>query len=166
MRKSLIASIISLSLVGGVFANSVTTSLTNGQFVNLLSGFNQPVYVNQITITAGTNNVTATIVDTYTNSLTYTNAAYTNTTSYLTNYINTWTNFYGATNSTTNIALIDVSTNAVAATTNNFPVRLSVATGFGLSTAYSSVNAYFNNGIWATNTSPSNGLMTITVNYR
>lgn len=159
MKNILISLVLGVSIITAS-ALSVTTVVQPNTMTNLLTGFNQPFKLTQVIITANTNNASVLMVDSITNALTYTNAAYTNILSYATNYIATWTNFYGTTNSTTNIALIDI-TNSVAATTNSYPVRLGIAAVANASAKFDQVNYYFNNGIWATNT--SSGIATITI---
>jgi hypothetical protein len=164
IRKNITLALMGISLTTACFANSVTTVVNPAGFVNLLAGFNQSVQVSQIVIAANSTNASALLIDSPTNSLTYINAAYSNTVSYATNYVSTSTNYYGVATSLTNIALVDVSNTLVPATTNNYPVRLGVATIAGTSAKYDGVNYYFNNGLWATNT--SSGIATITVTYK
>jgi hypothetical protein len=161
MKKLFISALLGVSVITAS-ANSVTTVLNPGVFTNLLSGFNQSVLVKQVVISANSTNAAAQLIDSPTNTLTYVNAAYTNTISYATNYVSSWTNYYGVTQSYTNLQLVDVS-NPVAASTNSYPVRMGVACLAGSTATYGNVNYYFNRGIWATNT--STGIATITIVY-
>ena len=164
IRKYISLALVGSALITGLaFANSVTTTVNTGSMVNLLSSFNQPITVQQIIIanTDGTNTAVS-IIDSPTNLLSYINPAYTNTLSVATNYVSTWTNYYGVSYSTTNIALIDLTNNLVASTTNAYPVRLGVATLANTSSRYDGVNYYFNNGIWATNISSGKAIITVT----
>ena len=151
-------------LVSSAMADSSTKVVNSGTMTNLLTGFNNPISVQYILISAATSNASVLIYDTPTNALTYVNPAYTNTLSYATNYNTTWTNFYGVvqTNYAPIVALIDNTNNVVAATTNSYPLRAGVAALVGTSVQYSG-NFNFNNGIWATNT--SGGQATVTIVY-
>ncbi len=165
IRKTIISALLGVSIVTSSIANTVTTTIAPAGYVNLLPGFNQSILVSQVIITATTaTNVSALIIDTPTNVLTYINPAYTNTISYATNYNTVWTNYYGVTqtNYAAYTALIDLTNNLVASTTNNYPQRLSVATLASTSAKFDQVNYYFNNGIWATNTGSGNESITIT----
>ena len=143
-----------------VFSTSVKASYTvsvtvqPGTFTNLLLIKNGSANLQNITLTATTaTNATVLFVDCPTNILWYTNAAYTNTYSYATNLITLTTNFYGEATYFTNFALIDVTNNLVNAGTNYYPVRFGGGAPASGSTYYQSINAYFNDGIWITNTS-------------
>ena len=160
MKKLLISALLGISVLSAsAFTTSVTVlplSFTNAFPINQGSA-----YLTQVIITAPTNIAQVLFVDTYTNSLTYTNASYNVRASYATNYINTWTNFYGTVQSTTNIALIDI-TNTVPATTNNFPQKFTVASTSGGSATYPAINAYFVSGVWVTNMTTNTAIITLT----
>jgi len=109
MFKKYILALLGAALVYGANAASVTTTVTNGAMVNLLSGFSQPVTVKQIILSANSNAVTGLLVyDVSTNSISIVNSSYTTTTSYATNWNTTWTNYYGVvqTNEAPVVALI------------------------------------------------------------
>ena len=151
-----------------LFAASATVSVAGGVMTNfsLLVG-NSPVKVTQVIITsAGTNQASVNMIDTYTNWLVYTNAAYSNTLTYVTNFVSVWTNYYGVTNTVTNSAsLIDVTNNLVAGTTNIFPVRMSISTPTNSSTKFDNVNYYFQNGVWVSNVL-AGGTCSVTITYQ
>lgn len=163
IRKFILTTSLLGALVFSGLANTVTTTVNPNGFVNLLTAFPGSTYIKQVTISANTTNAAVLILDTPTNALTYVNPAYTNTISYATNYITSWTNFYGVAQSTTNIALIDVTNNVVASVTNSYPIRLSVSALASTTVPYNNVNTYFNRGIWATNS--SSGVATVIITY-
>ena len=174
IRKTIISALMGITLsVGSVYANTVTTTVAGSAFVNLLPSFNQSITVQQVIINGVTNSAaSAYLIDTPTNQLLYVNPAFTNTISYATNYygIQVWTNYYGVVQSNyyagsatpTSFALIDLTNNLVAATTNNYPVRLSITSAAGVTSRYDGVNYYFNQGIWATNLSINPEVISIT----
>lgn len=157
--------ILSLLLAVSCFQlTAATTSLTiaSGVMTNIPLILQGNVKLTQIALAStGTNVVSVQFIDTYTNALSYTNAGYTNILSYATNYISTWTNYYGATNSWTNISLVDI-TNNVAGTTNLFPVRIIMATPTNTTTRIDSVPYFFTSGVWVTNTGTGNANLTVT----
>ena len=160
--KYIIASILSF-VAGSALAASTSVVVQPGTFTNLLSlGSSGYARVTALSVTANSTNVTVAFIDTPTNVLTYVSPAYTNLVSYATNYIQSWTNYYGATNSWTNMTLVDVA-NTVAATTNNYPTRVAVGALAGTSTIINPANYKFEDGIWVTNN--STGIATITATY-
>ena len=152
-----------MALAAASFAATVSINVNNASFTNVLAGFNNPVTVTavQLSSTGTGTNASIWLIDTPTNSLTYSNSAYTTTISYATNYISTWTNFYGVTQSWTNISLVDVSfTNA--ASTNAYPVRAILSAAAGSVVTYNNLNANFYNGLWATNLSTATNTLIVT----
>jgi hypothetical protein len=163
MKKLILTSLFGM-VTAGAFAISTSLTILPGTYTNLLSVYNGSAQVSQIIITATTSgsNTSVLFIDAPTNSLIYTNSAYTNNFSYLTNLVYAQTDFYGNTYTLTNYQMIDVTNNLVAASTNSYPVRIGVGTAAGTSASYNTVNYYFNYGVWVTNTSSGNALVTIT----
>jgi len=167
IRKYIILAL--LGTLGSIIAaKAFTLSMTvNGNTMTNLAPLTQgSAYIKQLAIanSSTSNSVTFQLVDSYTNSYTYTNAAYTNMISYATNRIFITTNFYGGTNNLTNLSLVDV-TNAVPITTNNFPVRATVSALAGTTAQFNNLNAYFSSGIWVSNLSASNAVITVSGNF-
>lgn len=164
MKRILISALLGLGLISTSFADSSTKTIAANTMTNLLAGFNNPVTVQYVILTASGSNTTVLFYDTPTNAITYVNPAYTNTLSYATNWNTIWTNYYGVvqTNYAPIIALIDNTNNAVVATTNSYPIRLGVS---ALSNATIQVTGpfVFGNGCWATNTTV--GPATVTIIY-
>lgn len=165
IRKLIMTSLLGALLTLNSFGISVTTVVPPNTFTNLLGNFPDSLFVRQVVIAANGTNAAALLFDVSTNSLIVINPAYTNNISYATNWNTTWTDFYGVTrtNPVPIVALIDLTNNVVPLSTNTAPIRLGVAAAAGTSARYDQVNYYFNNGIWATNT--SSGIATITIVY-
>ena len=167
MKKILFSIFASIAL--GASAGTVTVTVLPNTMTNLLASFPGSVYVSQIIASAPTtNNATAFIYDTPTNTTVYTLPAYTNISYYATNYYVMYTNYYGAVQySYTNTALIRY-TNSIAGSTNSYPLRLVPAVLAGTSVTYgyplNTLGYYFDNGIWATN--GSSGNISLTITYR
>lgn len=146
-------------------AASLTTTIAAGGYSNLLSGFNGSATVSSIVLTSVSTNVgRVSLIDSPTNSTTYTSPAYDTIATYATNVITRWTNYYGVANSFTNVGIIDY-TNSVAASTNNYPIRLTAQTGTNSTSLYSGVDYYFVNGVWATNLTTGSPI-TVTITYQ
>lgn len=164
--NKLITAIGAMVLAASV-ASAATTSRTipAGTFTNLLTQSpSGSLKVTQWVVTAtATNNAAFSAVDTYTNNLTYTNPSYVVLSSYQTNYITTYTNYYGATNSFTNVAQVDyyVTNSAV---TNAYPIRFTATAITNTTSIFDGVNYYFQNGLWVTNT--GTGPLTLTITYQ
>jgi len=167
MKKSLISLFVgAASMVSAFAGNTVTLAVQPGTFTNLLTGFPGSVYVQQITAQAPGTNVSFQLIDTPTNSLGFTNASYTYITRYATNLPVLWTNYYGVAQGFTNIALFTI-TNTQAATTSFYPIRFSSSVASNSTVQFgnqSSAGYYFDNGVFATNT--SSGIVTLTIQYR
>jgi hypothetical protein len=165
--KKILSSILMLgALVVNTFAASQSITIPSGTMTNFPINGGSVKVTQIITTAAGTNYSTNIVfVDTPTNWLVFTNAAYSNTLSYATNYVITYTNYYGRTNNLTNIMLVDLTNNLVAATTNFFPQRviLSIPSNVA-SVKYDQVNYYFNEGLWVTNSGP--GAVSVTITYQ
>lgn len=146
-------------------AQSATTSVTipPGVMTNFTLLSQGSLKVTQVILTASTaTNTTVQLWDTYTNQTLFTNTAYSNILTYVTNYVSTWTNYYGVTNKVTNTAsLVDI-TNLVAGTTNSFNQAMVLSAVASTSIRVDAVNYYFQNGLWITNTSSGNAVVTIT----
>lgn len=163
MKRLIAITLLALSFSFGAKAASTTLVLSNTVMTNLPMLLPGPAKIQSVILTASTTNVAQVqFVDTFTNWLKYTNSAYTNILSYATNYVTLYTNYYGATNTFTNIALVDV-TNTVAGTTNLFNVPLVCSANTNQTSTVFPVNAVFVNGVWVTNT--AGGTAVITVNY-
>lgn len=145
-------------------ANTVSITLTNTQFTNV-PGLVGPVLVKQI-IVANTNagtNQTVYFYNVGTNQLITTNLAYTNTSTYLTNATNSFTNYNGFTNLYTNIIIMDNTNNAVAAVINtNSPTIVLQAPANSTTKTDGNLFYHFYNGLWISNSAPSNSIITIT----
>lgn len=173
IRKLIVASAVFIAAFA-LHAGTASLTVLPGTFTNLFS-FTPNVgsaTLKQIIVTAGTvsSNTLVTFVDCPTNQLTFTNAAYTNTIRYATNITTFWTNFYGVVQTNTpvgsNLVLITATNNLVTANTNLYPQRLSVSAAAGNTTIIqaatgTSEGVYFDNGIWVTNASSGNAIISI-----
>lgn len=157
--------LIGLLLIAAVSVKASTVALTvaSGVMTNIIPNFGSAKITQIIAATTGTNTATINLYDTFTNTTVYTNVAYSNILSYGTNYVSTWTNYYGVTNSVTNISLYDV-TNSVAATTNSWPLRIAGAIPSNSVVRFDNVNYYFVNSAWVTNS--GSGSVTLTVTFQ
>ena len=164
MKKLFISIVAAVLVVSSAQAATVSMTVKANTYTNLLAALNGSIKVSQIIVSAGGTPVTnLTFIDTPTNTYAIVNSAYTNTSVYATNYISLWTNYWGGTNYVTNLADV-IITNSVAASTNNYPIRL--VTSVLASTANQFNGSYwFNNGIWVTN-SVSNGDAVVTITYQ
>ena len=164
MKKLILTSLFGMFTVGA-FAISTSLTVLPSTMTNILTVYNGSAQISQIIIanTDGTN-TSVLLIDTPSTNLTYVTLPYTNTISYVTNLIVLNTDYYGNTWTYTNYELIDITNNLVAQTTNNYPIRIGVATAANTSSAYTGVNYYFNQGVWVTNT--SSGKAQITITYR
>ncbi len=106
---------------------------------------------------AGTNSFQ--LYDTPTNTTVYAVGPYTNILFYATNLIVSWTNYYGRTNSWTNLSLVDY-TNSVALQTNNYPLMLQALLPTNTTVTYPNLGITCIYGAWVTNT----GTLPITIN--
>jgi len=159
MKKSLISLFAGIGMA--VSAATVTVDVPGNTAVNAVSPLGGNIKVSQFILTStNASAVTASVYDSVTNVFTWTNAPYTQVTQYATNQVSLWTNYFGMTNYWTNIALVSV-TNTVASTTNSFPVRFA-GSAIANSSFIASGTYYFNNGVWATNTSAVACKLTVT----
>lgn len=154
-----------LTLIGLVSALSV--SAETASVVVSSTGMSNMVpssaKVTQILVTSPANNTASIkLIDSITNILAYTNSAYSTLGSYATNYITTYTNFFGATNSITNIALVDFS-NYVAAASYSYPTLATVTVPTNQTIVLQGQQLFFNNAVWCTNLGSGNA--TVTLNY-
>lgn len=165
MKKLSLGLILIGALVSNTFAATQAITVPSGTMTNFPISYGS-VKIQQIIVTTPGTNYTTNyeFIDTPTNWLVFTNSAYSNILSYATNYVTTWTNYYGKVNSDTNIDLVDI-TNAVAASTNYYPVRIIGSVPTNNATAVlSGVNYYFVSGLWVTNSGP--GAATFTITYQ
>lgn len=172
--KKVSISAVALFATLALYAGTASITVTPATFTNLLA--QNPnlgsVVVRGITVAASTagSNTLVNFVDTYTNWLLYTNSAYTNTIRYATNTTTYWTNFYGVVQTNvpagSNLVLVDVTNNLVPAGSNYFPVRASLGATAGNTESIqgapgTSLGIPFINGIWVTNLSSGNAIVTI-----
>lgn len=162
MKTKIIASLLA-GLGLSAFAASTTVTIPAGGFTNVVYPNNGNIKATQFILSAGGTATSVSVYDTTTNSTVLVNPAYTNIVSYATNVPVYWTNYFGVVNGWTNVALVSV-TNSVAASTNPAPVRFSASAIANSSFRADSVNYYFYNGMWATNT--GSGTATLTVTYQ
>lgn len=161
MRKFIIAALLGLAINAQAIVTSVTVSNTAITEIKTLTG--APCRVTYILLSAGvTNEGKCTFYDSANTNNIAINTAYTNYTLYATNYITTWTNYYGATNSVTNVALIRAE-NSVAAATNALTPVFYAAAATNTSTEYTGLSAVFSRGIVVTNT--GSGPITLSIGY-
>lgn len=142
---------------------TITVTIPPSTATNVLYGISPggPLIVKQAVLTGTSNNTSVTVYDAPTNTFSYTNASFVSVITYPTNVISTWTNFFGYTNTVTNVALVDVPiTNAV--TTNTYPQKIALSASAGNSTIQNNMSTYFESGVWATNTATNTGVLTIT----
>lgn len=182
MIKKLTLGFVTLAILANVsYSASVTVVVLPGTMTNLMAFTSNQgsVTIKQFVMTSLVNtNSLAYIVDTPTNSLVFATPAYTNRVYYATNYVQTWTNFYGLVQSNnyvgatllTNLQLIDITNNVVAAATNSYAIRAILAAPGGSSVIYgpqaNNLNGYyFDNGIWATNAGASTAPCSITLTW-
>lgn len=162
LKKLFISLGLLSSFTASVKALTISLLVTNATFVNIVPNYGSAKLTQIIATAQGTNQPNFVIYDAPTNNILYTNAAYTNIISYATNYVTTWTNYYGATNSFTNLSLVDV-TNSVAAVTSSYPARITASIPSNSVVRFDNVNYYFSMGPWITN---SGGLLSLTVTYQ
>lgn len=163
MKKilALLIAVVGLSITAQA-QYTVSQTVQPGTFTNIVILRNGSARVLNVVATATTaTNAVGLFVDTPTNALVYTTSPYTNTISYATNYVYTVTNYYGGVLTLTNLQLIDITNNLVAANTNSYPVRFGVGAAASTSTSYIGINSYFQDGIWVTNT--GTGAMNVSV---
>lgn len=158
LKKLVVIALLTLSVVLARAA-SITYTLNPAGITNTLGA---PLLVNNIVLLSNGTNSTVLAFDAPTNSLTYSNNSYNSIVQYATNWITTWTNFFGVTNSTTNISLVNV-TNTVAANTNTYPARFGISATASNTVQLDNVSYYFLNGMLLSNN--SSGIATITINY-
>lgn len=164
IRKYLILALLGIGSVLSAEAFSLSITVNGNTMTNVIFPLPQGSGLVKSISVANNNGALGTsvqFVDTYTNSLSYTNPPYTNFISYATNRIYFSTNYYGVATQQTNLALID-ATNAVGITTNTFPTRATISALAGTTTTFNNQNIYFGNGIWVTNLTASNAVVTVT----
>lgn len=167
MKKLIIGLAVAVALCTfSVKAATTSFSVTSGAVSNISLLLGTGAKVSQVVLTSSsTTTGKAVLYDTTNIGLTNVVGAYSTITSYATNYITTWTNYYGYTNSVTNISLIDV-TNSVAATTNALTAILTLTAPTNSTVTYSSLGVLFQNGVTISNaTSPGAGTITGTITY-
>lgn len=161
MKKFITLLFIAL-LLGMVSSKAATTTIlvNAGSCTNLL-GF--AARVTQVLVSAPTvTNTSVLLIDAPTNVLTFVQPAFTNVLTYATNVVNSYTNYFGVPTLITNYgALVDMP-NAVAASTNLYPQRLSLAALAGTTITADNVNYYFGTGVTVTNNSTGSANVTIT----
>lgn len=160
MKKLLLSLITSAAVTLGAYADSGTWTIANGNMSNLLTA---PVKITSVIYQSSTTN-TATFAAVDSPSATFTNilAGFSTITQKATNYITTYTNFFGVSNSFTNLALIS-ATNTITAQTNVYPTQFTLSAATNAQARVDNANFYFVNGFTVTNSGA--GPVTITVNY-
>lgn len=152
------------SIVANAQSLTRTITMTAGSVSNLLSVADSGgARITQVILTspaAASSRIN--IYDSPTNVFTWTNAAYQTVTPTITNFITSYVNYYGATNTFTNVALIAV-TNTVAANTNNYSLVFAGVAATNSSATYDGPY-FFRNGAWATNATVG-GTATVTITY-
>lgn len=162
MKKLFVASLL-IAAVISVNAASTSTTVATTTCSNLVTLIRGPGTISSITFQSPSASVgSAQLYDSSTTALTYTNAAYTTVSAYATNLVSLWTNYYGRTNYVTNIVLMQL-TNTVAASTNYFPLLLTMSAGTNTAVTYSGLNMNFQSGLAVTNTGA--GTIQVTVGY-
>jgi hypothetical protein len=161
MKRIILASLF-LGAVINASATSISVAVASGGITNIFMGYGKVTYM----VVSASSNLTATVYDMPTNTPTlFINPAYTNIVSYATNYSYPYTNYYGVSNNITySNAIVDVLT-GVAATTNNWPARLSFNVASNASVTVDGLGYTFLYGMWITNTSPAGATGTFTVTY-
>ena len=166
IKFALIGLLASLALYSQAAQNTMTVSIPGAGVTNLVNALpSGAIQVSQITLlSTATTAGRALIYDCPTNVFMYTNAAYTQPISYVTNYISTWTNYWGVTNSITNVALIDTTIN-VASNVNWYPLRFVGQAGTNSSATFNG-SWVFNRGAWATNATIGGGTVQVQITYQ
>jgi len=172
IRKLIASSAVFLAALC-LHAGTASITVIPATFTNLLAFAANlgGTTLKQITVSATTagSNTTVIFVDTPTN-YTYVTPAYTNTIRYATNQTYFWTNFYGVVQTNvpagSNLVLLTFTNNLVASTTSLYPQRFAASASAGNTTTIqaavgTSEGIYFDNGIWVTNASAGNALITI-----
>ena len=160
MKKLLIvASALLVAL--NVVAETKTLFVTTSGYSNVLSG---PVKITQFVLTSSaTNYATLRFYDAPGNSTIYTNPATIDVQTYATNLITTYTNFFGVTNSITNLVIVDIARTNVA-TTNTYDVRMVATVPTNTTQVIDGVNYYFQNGVLVSNI--AGGYANFTITYQ
>jgi hypothetical protein len=160
--KKLILSLVLVASTSVFAATTFTTNLaTTAGFI--IPGSQAGSVLSYVLLSSdSTHTGSALLFDSPGNWTTQTNAAYSYNSVYATNYITTWTNYYGATNSITNLALVTVSNYTAAANVSLTP-KLSLSIGTNASAQYTGLNIEFRSGIVVTNT--SGGTIGLTIGY-
>lgn len=167
MKKLLIAIalIASLSITGYAASGTVTVVVPTAVVTNLMDSLpGGAAVVKQITLlSTATTSGKLSIYDTPNGNIMYTNTGYTLPVTYVTNVISTYTNYFGATNSITNVALIH-TTSTVASNIYSYPLRFVGQAGTNASATFDG-NWTFTRGVYATNTTIGGGAVTVTLTY-
>lgn len=169
MKHLILIGLLSLGFAAQAAEQTATVTISSGAVSNLVAALpSGAVQISRITLLSTTTSAGRVLIyDSPTNQFTYTNASYTIPVSYVTNYISTYTNYYGRTNSLTNVALID-TTATVAASTNLYPLRFTGQAGTNSSATFDGAWV-FNRGVWATNAtvgSGAGGAVTVNITYQ
>lgn len=156
---------IALAFTGIQYANaaSATATVSAANLTNIATILSSPAKVTQVVITPDVSgSAILGFYDTPTNSIIYTNAAYSNILSYASNVITFWTNYYGRTNYTTNLSLVEI-TNVINGSTNNYNLELYALAPTNTPVTIPNLNLLFQYGIWVTNSGTK--AATITISY-
>ena len=160
--KKITVSLLSLVVGLSSYANTTSVVLQPNSSTNIIVG---GATITSFTLSASTNAAaTVTLVDSpvWTN-FTYVVPAYSNTLTVATNYVFFYTNYWGATTTLTNLAIIDITNNVVAASTNYYPNKFTTSALAGSTVPVGGISSRFVNGVQATNSTGSTA--TITIQY-
>ena len=159
MKKYFILGLMALLSVMPVRAVTQTWVIPSGAVSNL---FSSSVVVKQFYLT-GTNAtlpLTVYAFDVSSTVLTNVVSAYSNMVSYATNLPTSYVNFFGLTNTYTNLVLVDI-TNSVAAATNTAPVSMVVVANGVTQTRIDNVSFNFSKGLTITNAGTGQAVVTL-----
>jgi hypothetical protein len=163
--KKILLSLLTVGLVlcaSSAFAGTASITLHNIGTGNLLTNIG-PFKIIGISVQASTaTNTSVVIYDSPTNGQTASLPAYTNTLTVATNQISTYTNFFGVTTLLTNVVLLDITNNLVAAAVTTRPIVWTGAAAASSTTVYSPLNLPVVFGLYFTNTAAADTVVNIT----
>jgi hypothetical protein len=158
--KTIFSLIAAVLFAVNIHAATVATSVIQAGTSNVVTG---SLKATQFVLVSGTTSAARVdIYDSPTAVLTNTLPAYITLGSYVTNYITSYTNYFGVQNNFTNVALVQYSiTNA--ATTNVYPLILTLTAGTNQTVVVDGVDYFFSRGLTITNTGV--GTATVSATY-
>lgn len=144
------------------YAATITVEVPSNTTSNLLTSFSPGCKITAVQITSPANAIArVALVDTPNGDTTYTNAAYVSTTKYATNQVVSWVNYFGATNSYTNISLVSMTVTNSAASFS-YPVLCTLSAGTNATTSLTGVNFQAFRGVYAVTDTNGSAMVTIT----